>query len=164
MTGDEWGKLQFKHHLPICPSPFSLRSTCQSFEPALTFAFVLCTVRNPFRQRRSIQDFCSLFLLSNQEIANRKSARFSSFLKKVAGGTLFARPKVKPPYVAHIEYHPPMPYVLQSSYEDVETELNVLRQRHLDKLILFVGGDGLTINRINWWSFVTPRAKLHGTP
>eukprot|EP00965_Chrysotila_dentata_P057023 1891841-Pleurochrysis_carterae.AAC.1 len=47
-------------------------------------------------------------------------------------------------------YHEPMWYVLQSSYEDVEAEINVLRGRHLDKRFLFVGGDGLSIIRLNY--------------
>ena len=54
-----------------------------------------------------------------------------------------------PPYVAHLKYHPPMWGVLQGSYDDVEAELNHMRNAHLDKRILFVGGDGLSILRIN---------------
>ena len=63
-----------------------------------------------------------------------------------------------------MEYHPPMPYVLQSSYEDVEAELNVLRNRHLDKLILFVGGDGLSINRVNHLLNIHPDTYLDSSP
>ena len=100
--------------------------------------------------RKSIYAFASKFFISSPDIAARKSSRFTRFLANTPGGRLFERPKTKPSYVAYMDYHPPMPYVLQSSYEDVEAELNILRGRHLDKLILFVGGDGLSINRVNW--------------
>ena len=57
-----------------------------------------------------------------------------------------------------------MPYVLQSSYEDVEAELNVLRGYHLDKKILFVGGDGLSINRVNHLLNLHPEMYLDSSP
>ena len=103
----------------------------------------------PFGPALSMQKFCSLFLQSNAELKSRKSTRFSKFLYRAADGKLFVRPSTKPNWVAHMNYHEPMPYVLQSSYEDVEVELNVLRGRHLNKRFLFVGGDGLSINRVN---------------
>eukprot|EP00965_Chrysotila_dentata_P084856 2801047-Pleurochrysis_carterae.AAC.1 len=46
-------------------------------------------------------------------------------------------------------YYSPLWGVLQSSYDDVDHELNTLRQQHLDERFLFVGGDGLSIVRIN---------------
>ena len=66
--------------------------------------------------------------------------------------------------MAYLEYHEPMPYVLQSSYEDVEAELNVMRGRHLDKKILFVGGDGLSINRVNHLLNIYPDMYLDSSP
>lgn len=93
--------------------------------------------------------FTIKFLISNHEILTNKRMRFTQFLHETARGTLFARPQVTPPYVAHVTYHPPMWGVLQSSYDDVEAELNRMRNEHLDKRILFVGGDGLSILRIN---------------
>ena len=103
----------------------------------------------PFGPALSMHEFCSLFMQSNTQLKSRKSTRFQKFLYLAAGGKLFERPCTKPNWVARMNYHPPMPYVLQSSYEDVETELNVLRGRHLDKRFLFVGGDGLSVNRVN---------------
>eukprot|EP00965_Chrysotila_dentata_P258552 6213259-Pleurochrysis_carterae.AAC.2 len=106
--------------------------------------------RQPFRSPRlSMATFTTKFAFNNSEIVNNKKARFTAFLKNAAAGTLFKRPSTKPSWLAHLTYHEPMWYVLQSSYEDVETELNTLRNRHLDKMILFVGGDGLSIIRIN---------------
>ena len=54
--------------------------------------------------------------------------------------------------------------VLQSSYDDVEAELNVLRNRHKDKFILFVGGDGLSIMRINHLLLKYPDLYIDSAP
>jgi hypothetical protein len=61
-------------------------------------------------------------------------------------------------------YHPPIPYLLQSSYEDVETEVNLLRTHHPNSKILFVGGDGLSINRVNHLINQKPDVYLYQTP
>lgn len=109
----------------------------------------MLTGLKPFRSV-SIAYFTGLFAHSNPEVIANKRNRFVNFLRATADGTFFERPSVDPPYVAHIEYvSPPMWNVTQSSYEDVEAELNLMRGQHLDKRILFVGGDGLSIIRMN---------------
>ena len=85
-------------------------------------------------------------------------------LRANAAGTLFERPSVNIQYVAHLEYHPPMWGVLQSYYDDVEAELNTLRNRHLDTKILFVGGDGSSILRINYLLHKYPDLYLDSAP
>ena len=125
---------------------------------------MLCAVKHPFQLGKSVQAFAAKFFIDRPEIVNRKESRFAAFLQKTPGGTLFQRPKTKPSYVAYFKYHPPMPYVLQSSYEDVEAELNVLRDRHLKDLILFVGGDGLSINRVNHLLNKHPDLYLDSSP
>ena len=115
-------------------------------------------------QGKSIHAFASLFLHDHRNIVIRKDARFTTFLRNSSAGTLFARPKTMPTWTAHMIYHPPMPYVLQSSYEDVEAELNVLRNRHLAAKILFIGGDGLSINRVNHLINQKPDFYLYQTP
>lgn len=88
--------------------------------------------------------FTSMFEMSNAEIVANKRNRFLKFMHATADGTLFERPAVFPPYVAHVDYaSPPLWNVMQSSYADVEHELNEMRKSHLDKRVLFVGGDGL---------------------
>ena len=47
-------------------------------------------------------------------------------------------------------HHQPMFGVLQGKYDDVEFELKTLRRIHNLDQILFVGGDGLSIMRVNW--------------
>lgn len=94
--------------------------------------------------------FTNMFEVDNPEIQANKRSRFVQFMHAAANGTLFERPAVKPVYLAHVEYaSPPIWNRMQSSYEDVEEEVNVMRNQHLDKRILFVGGDGLSIIRLN---------------
>jgi hypothetical protein len=89
-------------------------------------------------------------MLSNPATVLRKARRFRKFIRLAEDGKLLQRPAVKPRWgPAHFTYHPPMYGVLQGSYDDVEFELNEMRKRHLDKKFLFVGGDGLSILRMN---------------
>lgn len=82
-----------------------------------------------------------------------------------ADGTIFERPAVSPPYVAYVEYaSPPIWYMMQSSYAHVESELNVMRNAHPDKFILFVGGDGLSILRLNHLLNNKPDRYLDNAP
>ena len=118
---------------------------------------------SPF-QRISMATFCSKFLISDPAIVARKRSRFTRFLHATAAGTLFERPAVQPPYVAHLDYHPPMWGVLQSSNAHVMAELNTMRNQHLDKKILFVGGDGLSILRINHLLVNHPELFLDSAP
>ena len=108
--------------------------------------------------------FTAKFLISNPEIVANKRKRFTIFLRAAADGTLLERPAVQPPYVAHLTYHAPMWGVLQSSYEDVEAELNLIRSKHLDKRILFVGGDGLSILRMNSLLLLHPDLYIDSAP
>lgn len=118
---------------------------------------------NPF-QRISMAAFTALFARTNVEVARNKAARFTKFLHAAVSGTLFARPDVKPTWVAHFDYHPPMPFVDQLSYDDVESELQVMRNKHLDKKVLFIGGDGLSIHRLNWCIMKSPDVYVESTP
>ena len=77
---------------------------------------------------------------------------------------MFARSNTVPTWKAHLTYHPPMWGIQQSSYEDVEAELNILRNRHLDKQILFVGGDGLSVIRVNWLLQKHPDLYIDSSP
>lgn len=110
--------------------------------------------------------FTDLFRLNNEQIVANKKNRFVRLLHATADGTLFARPKMeRPPYVAHLDYaSPPIWNAMQSSYEDVEKELNLMRSHHLDKRILFVGGDGLSIIRINHLLHARPDLYLDSAP
>lgn len=77
----------------------------------------------------SMDAFTQLFHINNPQIVENKRNRFVKFLHATADGTLFERPSMeKPAYVAHLEYaSPPIWGATQSSYEDVEKELNIMR-------------------------------------
>lgn len=109
-------------------------------------------------------DFTSQFLLHNPAVQRNKFQRFSRFLREASAGALFKRPQFQATYAAHIEYHEPIQGKLQSSYADVEAELEVMRSKHLDKRILFVGGDGLSINRINHLLKLKPDVYIDSAP
>ena len=106
---------------------------------------------NIFAPGLSMPQFCARFLLHDPALVAYKSDRFRRMMSLNASGRLLARPNVAPTWgPAHLTYHsPPMYGVLQGKYEDVEAELNHMRSQHLADLILFVGGDGLSINRVN---------------
>ena len=118
---------------------------------------------HPFRPMR-ITDFTAKFLYNNREVQSNKLRRFTNFLRAASEGKLFKRPAYVPRYKAHLKYHDPMPGVLQSSYEDVEFELNEMRSKHLDKRILFVGGDGLSIIRVNHLLKMKPDLYIDSAP
>ena len=109
-------------------------------------------------------DFTAKFLHNNHDVKSNKLRRFSKFLLAASEGKLFKRPAYTPKYKAHLTYHDPMPGVLQSSYEDVEFELNKMRNQHLDKRILFVGGDGLSIMRVNHLLKLKPDLYIDSAP
>ena len=70
-------------------------------------------------------------------------------LRAARNGTLLDRPQVQALWVPEKVYHPPMFDVLQSSYADVEHELNVMRREFCNASVLFVAGDGLALMRMN---------------
>lgn len=117
----------------------------------------------PFRPMR-IADFTAKFLHSDPEVQRNKRNRFTNYLRAASDGTLFKRPHFTPQYVAHLKYHKPIWGKLQASYADVEDELNRMRGEHLDKRILFVGGDGLSIIRINHLIKARPDIYIDSAP
>jgi hypothetical protein len=124
---------------------------------------LLATGKDPLRPI-SIDSFCAKFLGTNPQILANKRTRFAIYLRKASDGTLFERPSVDPPYVAHLVYHEPIWDCLQSSNADVKLELDRMRRQHLDKRILWVGGDGLSIMRINHLIHDHPDIYLDSAP
>ena len=77
--------------------------------------------------------------------------RWVLFLRAERNGTLLERPQVAPLWKPNKLYHEPMFDVFQSSYADVEYELNIMRNAYIGETILFVAGDGLALMRLNQW-------------
>ena len=85
-------------------------------------------------------------------ITQARHSRWVGSFGAIKAKTFFDRPNYQPPVAQHLTYREPIWDRLQSSYVDVEFELNVMRTHpsHIHSRFMFVGGDGLAINRINW--------------
>lgn len=106
--------------------------------------------------------FISLFLFENQPVKANANARFTKFLSSVHN--LHSKPTTKPTWKAFMTYHPPMFGLLQSSYDHVEKELEQMRDWHKSDQILFIGGDGLSIMRVNHLIHQDPAKYMHSPP
>ena len=145
--------------------------------PGVRFRFAVR--KGIFRKDLSLRDFCRSFYLDNVEIKSNKESRWRRYLHAERNGVLLERPQVAslhvlrnhPPLTARHSprvthhcssvpqvaplwkpykvYHEPMFGRLQSSYADVEHELNVMRSEHTNESVLFVAGDGLALMRMN---------------
>ena len=121
------------------------------------------TFRHGF-DKFSVVDLC---MPNHPDLVANRDARWSHSVAGIRAGTLFRRPTGYTPNHAHsFHFQPPIPGVLQSSYADVELELEVMRTHamHRHSLWFFVGGDGLAINRINHTIARKAHAYLLTTP
>ena len=108
------------------------------------------SVFKPDFDRESI---IALFHPSHPEIQNNKLSRFTRYMQLAHDGQLFRRSTITPPYgKTCFHWNKPIFNRLQSSYEDVEHELDIFRThlKHKDSLVCFVGGDGLSTMRMEW--------------
>ena len=104
-------------------------------------------------RRLSRSAFCNLFRLNHPEILRNKEARWVLFFRQCEAGTMFSRPDYVSDWKAEFTYFEPIDGKLQSSYVDVEYELNKMRREIEERwpgcIFLFVGGDGLALMRMN---------------
>lgn len=86
------------------------------------------------------------------EIINNQTRRWVDAFEAIEQGTYFKRPNYDPRYAQHLTYRPPIWNRLQAKNEDVEEEVRIFRAHpaHKYSKILFCGGDGLSIMRLNW--------------
>ena len=86
------------------------------------------------------------------DIQSNRTRRWQFALLDIANGTYFKRPLYQPPHAQHLTYRPPIWDRLQSKNEDVEEEARIMREHpaHRHSILMFVGGDGLAIMRLNW--------------
>ena len=103
---------------------------------------------------------------NHPDIRNNQSRRWRDSLARIRAGTYFKRPAYIPPHAHHLHYHDAMRNVLQSSYVDVEYEIDKMRadSRHKHSAYIFLGGDGLSIMRINWTLARNPGKYLRKQP
>ena len=106
-----------------------------------------------FKQGFDKYSIIPLFHPSHPELQDNKLSRFKNFMQLTHEGQLFARGTTAPPYgKTCFKWNKPSFNRLQSSYEDVEHELDVFRTHvaHEKSLVCLVGGDGLSIMRMEW--------------
>ena len=108
-------------------------------------------LKNMFKPGFDKFDVVALCHPHHPEIRTNQTNRWRAAFDGIQAGTYFCRPDFTPDIAHHLHYHPPIRDRLQSSYEDVEFELEVMRShpRHKYHKFMFVGGDGLLINRLN---------------
>ena len=85
-------------------------------------------------------------------------------MRKTAAGTLFDRPEHAAGWKPHIVFGRPMYGVLQSKNEDVEYEMDYLKRQCQGSMIMFAGGDGLTMMRMNSLIATKPEYWLDTSP
>lgn len=104
-----------------------------------------------FREDVSLSAFVRSFsIIAPATIANQHE-RWRHYLQLASNGELDKRPSFVSPYPpTHFIWQPPIKDRLQSSYEDVNFEMNYIRRQpqHADSQVLELGGDGLTYMRI----------------
>ena len=84
-----------------------------------------------------------------------------------AAGTILDKPNFVSPYPrTRFDYHPPIPDRGQLSYDDVNFELDRIRNdpKHKHSNIIFLGGDGLTYMRLIHRLQQDPQLFLNRTP
>ena len=101
------------------------------------------------------------------DIVGAQTERWKHAFTAIKAKTYFDRGTHKPAYgAAYLYYHPPIRGVLQSSYADVEYELDWMRSHanHKHSAFVFGGGDGLAVMRINHTLARKPHIYLQQRP
>lgn len=124
----------------------------------------LCTVRSGIFVKLSLKQFSQLFRLNHPDVRRNKEQRWATYTRATESGTLFARPPYVSSWRAEFAYHAPIPDVLQSSSDDVKLEVNVMRRAYSNSAIMFCGGDGLSLMRLNHLLCSEPETYLDSTP
>ena len=130
-------------YLPQATSPYNnLRSLAAGGTDPLQSMF------RPHFDKFSVVDLCHPL---HPDIVANQHRRWCYSFRAVRNGTLFERPSYHPPVAHHLHYQRPFEGLLQSSYEHVEAEMDGMRTdpKHRHSWFVFVGGDGLAINRVN---------------
>ena len=85
------------------------------------------------------------------DIVSNQHRRWCESFRALRAGTYFHRPSFQPAHAHHLWYQRPFEGLLQSSYADVEEEVDGMREnpKHKHSWWVFIGGDGLAINRVN---------------
>lgn len=120
-----------------------------------------------FRDDLALSDFLDLFSPVNMDIMNNKRQRWSQFLDRAIDGTLWTKDVYDSPYPpTHFHWHDPIMDRLQSSYDDVNFELDLMRRSNYHRYsnCIQIGGDGLSYQRLIHRLAQDPQQYLYTTP
>ena len=86
------------------------------------------------------------------DVVANKLRRWQEAFAQIAADTYLDRPDYQPLHASQLTYRPPIWDRLQAKYDDVEDEVKIFREHpaHRHSHILFCGGDGLAIMRLNF--------------
>ena len=123
----------------------------------------LASMFKPGFDKLSIAELCHP---QHPDITARQQRRWKDSFTTIANGTYFNRPTFQPWCANDMYYHDPIEGKLQSSYADVDFELNEMwdDDKHKWSTFVFLGGDGLAIHRINHTIARNPGKYLRTAP
>lgn len=122
--------------------------------------------RGIFRDDLSLDAFVRSFSIIAPDIVRNQQHRWQHYLERAVRGQLDERPLFQSPYPpTHFVWRPPIRDRLQSSYNDVNFEIDFIRSNpsHANSAVLMLGGDGLTYMRMIWRIAQNPRFYLFNT-
>ena len=120
-----------------------------------------------FRTDLALDEFTDLFSPVAPDIVANQQSRWRQMLSNAAVEMLWDREPFDSPYPpTHFHYHDPIMGRLQSSYEDVNFELDLMRtsSHHIYSDCIMIGGDGLSYMRLIHRLAQNPRLFLQTTP
>ena len=115
-----------------------------------------------------IEDFIDGFSMYAPDIVRNQRIRWAAFLDKAStpGGVWESEPYNSPYPPTRFHYHCPIWDRLQSSYEDVNFEMDTMRKSSFHRLsdAIMMGGDGLSYMRMIHRLAQNPRMFLQTVP
>ena len=120
-----------------------------------------------FRTDLALEAFLDLFSPIAPDIVASQRSRWAQYLDAAVAGNIWDKEPYNSPYPpTHFIYHKPMKDRLQSSYEDVNFELDHMRGTEYHKYsdVIMLGGDGLSFKRIVDRMAQDPRRYIMETP
>lgn len=120
-----------------------------------------------FRNDWRLDDFIDLFSPWAEDIVEHQRSRWSKFLEDATQKRIWEKEPFDSPYPpTHFHYHEPIMDRLQSSYDDVNYELNHMRRSRFHQYAdcIMLGGDGLSYMRLIHRLSQDPRLFLESKP
>ena len=135
--------------------------------PGFTGMAALLGAGGIFRTDLDLDDFLDGFSMLAPDIVRNQRSRWGMFLDMAAFGSIWAAEHFNSPYPpTRFHFHDPIFDRLQSSYDDVNFELDLMRGSLFHKFSegLMLGGDGLSYMRLIHRLSQDPRRYLETTP